>query len=727
MDDTRTEIHPSGFPSPAQDERGRVIGSYRLERLLGRGGMGEVYLAVRTDDFEKRVALKLIRRDVDRAQVEALFQAERQILARLEDPAVARILDAGTTEDDRPYLVMEYVDGEPLDLYCRSRKLSVRQRLVLFRQVCSAVAAAHRQLVVHRDLKPSNILVTTGDLARETEAGNVKLLDFGIAELLEPGSSASGPTEDNLSPMTPAWASPEQLNGEALTTLSDVYSLGTVLYFLLTDRHPFGAEQGDWEVVRRISSQEAPTPSVVAGGRPKWAGDLDGIVHKAMRKRPEHRYGSVEQLSEDIRRHLVGLPVEARQGGWVYRLGRHILRQKLAVTMLCLVFAVGVATTALWWRAERQRDEAVRQRHRAESVSHFLEQLFQNTRVDHETSTLSVRELLDRGRRRLTQDLEALPEVRAELAGTLGNVYTNLGLYDEGREMLVEAVRSRRAHREDDHSELAIDVNNLGKLYYRVGNYGAAERSFREAIAIRRRLGQSEAELTVALANLASILSARGAYEEAESIYVQLLAVREQAFGAEDPSVASTLYSLGTLHYRRGDPEAAEPLLRRALEIRRAAYGEHDFRVATVANSLGRVLFEQGELDAARHLYEQALAVRLAILGDEHPHVAVTRRDLAALLLAGGETAAAGDALTAALAVLRQRRPADEVALASTESVYGSWLAALGRYEQAEPYLVESHRVLLEIQGQRSIYTRDAARRLDALYRASGQSGTTVE
>ncbi len=713
MGETRVETEPSAPRGEATPERGRRIGPYQLDRLLGRGGMGEVYLAVRTDDFEKRVALKLIRRGADSARVEAHFRAERQILAHLEHPSIARVLDGGTTEDGRPYLVMEYVEGEPLDRYCRTHKLSVRRRLLLFRQVCAAVAAAHSQLVVHRDLKPSNIQVSAG--------GAVKLLDFGLAKLLDPDPAVVDAASGERSPMTPAWASPEQLTGDPITTLSDVYSLGTVLYQLLAGRLPFSSEKSGWAVVLQICSAEAPPPSVAAGGDRELAGDLDAIVHQAMRKRPEDRYGSVEQLSEDLRRYLVGLPVEARQGGWAYHGGRFIRRNKLAVAMLLLVLGVGVATSTLWWRAERERAEAVRQRGRAESVSRFLEQIFDGAPVSGRDSTLSVRELLDRGRQRLTRDLEALPAVRAELAGTLGNVYTDLGLYEEGRELLAEAVRSRRAHR-GEHAELAVDVNNLGRLLYRAGDHDAAESFFRQALAIRLRLGQGDAEVAVARANLASILSYRGAYEEAESHYRQLLAFRERTYGREDSRVASILYSLGSLHFRSGDPEAAEPLLRRALAIRRQTYGAHDTRVATVEGTPGRVLFERGDSAGARRRFEEALAVRRNLLGDEHPHVAVTRRDLAMLLLADGDVAAAGEALAAALAVLRRTRSAGDVALASTESVYGAWLVALGRYQEAEPYLVESLRILRKVQGERSIYTRDAGRRVDELYRVWGRS-----
>ncbi len=692
----------------------RRIGPYQLERLLGRGGMGEVYLAVRTDDFEKRVALKLIRCDADCAKIDARFRSERQILARLEHPSIARILDGGTAAGGRPYLVMEYVEGEPLDRYCETHKLSVRRRLELFRQVCGAVAAAHRQLVVHRDLKPGNILVTAD--------GVPKLLDFGIAKLLDPDLASVVTESGDSLPMTPSWASPEQLGGDPITTVSDVHALGMVLYLLLAGRHPYRLESGSWaEMVMRICSAEPPPPSAVVDCGRELVGDLDAIVLKAMRKEPEQRYGSVEQLSEDIRRHLAGFPVRARRGGWEYRTGKLVRRRKLALAMVLLILGFSVSTTILWWRAERERAEAVREQRRAESVSRFLEELFQGTAASGDERTVSVREILDRGRGRIGHDLGALPEVRAELAGILGNVYTKLGLYEEGRELLEEAVRSRRAHRGEDHIELAIDVNNQGRLLFNVGDYAGAERCFRESLAMRRRLDQGDAELAVPMANLASILNYRGAYEEAEPLYRQLLAIREQAHGPDDPRVASILYSLGTLHYLRGEPEEAEPLLRRALGIRMQVYGERNTRVATVRNSLGRMLFARGRLDEAGQLYEEALTVRRELLGEDHPNVALTRRDLAELLLARGEINAAGELLAEALTVLRKVKPAGDFSRASTESVYGAWLAALGRYEEAEPYLVESHRIIREVKGERSIYTRQAQRRIDDLYQAWGR------
>ena len=359
---------------------GRQIGPYQLVRLLDRGGMGSVYLAER-EDFEQRVALKLIRRGLDADEVLVRrFENERQILARLEHPHIARLLDGGATADRLPYFVMEYVEGEPIDRYCRTRGLSIAERLALFRRVCSTVQFAHQNLVIHRDLKPGNILITAD--------GHPRLLDFGIAKLLDDSLAASAvETELGQGPMTLRYASPEQIRLEPVTTASDVYSLGVLLYELLTGLDPYGVAGGrSDEIARAVCEREPDKPSTAVRRRAvepeaaesrrlrrRLAGDLDSIVLKAMRKEPDQRYASAEQLSEDIRRHLAGLPVDAQTGTFTYRASKFVRRHKLAMAVtaafLLLSSTFGVLSTVLW-------QQAVHEREKAETVSLFLKDIF---------------------------------------------------------------------------------------------------------------------------------------------------------------------------------------------------------------------------------------------------------------------------------------------------------------------------------------------------------------
>ncbi|MEE8525758.1 MAG: serine/threonine-protein kinase, partial [Thermoanaerobaculia bacterium] len=335
------------FSASWTSPEGRRLGAFRLLREIGRGGMSRVFLAVRDDqEIHQEVAVKVLKWGIDTGEAVHRFRRERQILARLEHPYVARFLDGGTTDDGLPYVVMELVEGEPIDRFCETRRLTVRQRLELFRKVCSAVQFAHQNLIVHRDLKPGNILVTAD--------GTPRLLDFGIAKLLHDGPvSAAAPiqsflTAPGIHPMTLAYASPEQIRGEAVTTASDVYSLGVVLYQLLTGSRPYGEpNHSALELARAVCEQEATKPSTTVGrdGRDRarqrrLVGDLDSIVLKALEKDPGRRYGSVERLSEDVQRHLEGLTVTAREATIFYRAGRYLRRHRLETTAVLVVFLI---------------------------------------------------------------------------------------------------------------------------------------------------------------------------------------------------------------------------------------------------------------------------------------------------------------------------------------------------------------------------------------------------
>ena len=700
MSDTLTELtgttsEPAAPASGADPNLGRRIGPYRVDRLLARGGMGVVYLAFREDDYEQQVALKLIPRD--RLSVRGLerFYEERQILARLQHPHVARLLDGGTTEEALPYLVMEYVEGRRIDDYCEENGLGLRQRLELFCTLCDAVQFAHRNLIVHRDLKPDNVLVT--------EDGVVKLLDFGIAKLLDDEAGSPVPSKGL---MTPAYASPEQHQGLAVTTASDVYSLGILLCKMLTGR------------------AEATAPSTLTTDRTlhrRLAGDVDAIALKALRLDPEERYASAVLLAADVRRYLDHLPTEAYTGGFVYRARKLVRRHKLGVTLALTVLGFSAASTVLWRRAVHEKDRAEMSQLRAEQVSTFLEEIFKT--ADPNTARgdpPKVREILDQGRQRLLGgELDEAPEVRAELLGTLGSIYNDLGFLADARALKEEALRVRREADPSDRPELAVELNNLGRIFYDEGDFGAAQTSFRDAIAVWRRL--ESPDVVFGLRNLAAVAMAEKRYVEALARHQEVLDIQRRRLGDDDPEMASTLYSLGSLYRRQGELGEAESLMRQALAVYETAYGSDDTRVATVKNSLGRLLYLQGRPVAARKLYEEALEAQRRLLGDDHVRVAVNRRLLAELLLDEGETAAAGELLEAALEILR-RAGADDSGIARTECLQGSYLAATGRYEEAEALLLESYQRLRDLEGEDDDRTRDAARRTVELYEAWGRN-----
>ncbi len=709
---------------------GRRIDHYKLVRLLERGGMGTVYLAER-EDFEQRVALKLIRRGLDLDEVFVRrFHTERQILARLDHPHIARLLDGGTTADRLPYFVMEYVEGEPIDRYCEARGLSVEQRLELFRKVCSAVQLAHQNLVIHRDLKPGNILITAD--------GEPKLLDFGIAKLLDDSLGvAAVETELGQGPMTPRYASPEQIRLEPVTTASDVYSLGVLLYELLTGLDPYGVGSGrSDEIARAVCERDPEKPSTAVRRRApapeaaeprklrrRLAGDLDSIVLKAMRKEPGERYGSAEQLSEDLRRHLTGLPVDAQTGSFTYRAGklvrRHWLGVVVTVAFVLLILGFGNALR----QQEQERRQAERERQRAAAVSIFLEELIRSADPDQSRGeNLTVLEVLGRGREQIIDDLENEPELQIYMAGTLGEVLLKLGFYDKSKEFMELSLRVARNHYGGDHPEVAKRLGNLAAVLIATQQFHEAESRIHEAFEMRLRLDQSVSELLRAKNNLATALMLRGDLEEAERLYLEVLRTRvelyEPEYGPDDKDIATSRRHLGAVYLARGKLEQAEIQLRQALETRRRVFGSESTKVAAVLDPLGSVLAERGREDEAVEIFDEALTIWSRLRDEDHLAVARAKVNLAAVLVRR-DPATARVLVTQALPIFRQTQP-DGWEVGEAESVLGNLLVGQGEYEEAEPLLVEGHALLVQVRGESYFRTRRAHARILELYSAWG-------
>jgi serine/threonine-protein kinase len=619
------------------DLAGERIGPYRVTRLIGRGGMGDVYEAERDDEqFRRQAAIKIIKRGMDTEIVRDRFLRERQILASLDHPHIARLFDGGATPDDSPYFVMELVAGEPITVYCRRHQLSVDGKLKLFRKVCAAVQHAHQRLVIHRDLKPSNILIA--------EDGEPKLLDFGIAKLLSPDSSRSDTrTETALRMMTPEYASPEQARGQAVATTTDVYSLGVVLYELLTERRPREFKTYlPAEIERAFQGAEIEEPSKVvgrdtgAGARlaRSLAGDLDNIVLMAMRKEPERRYQSVEQFSEDIRRYLAGMPVVARKDTFGYRAGKFVRRHKAGVAILALLAVLAVAMTVQAARIARERDRANREAATAEAATQSLVAMFEvadpgKTRGN----VITARELLDQGAEKVVRELKNQPAVQAKLLDTIGQLYENIGLHDRAQPLLVEALKLRRQTLGNESLDVATTLIHLGEVTRLKGDYAGSEPLFREALALRRKLlGAEHKHVAESLNKLGHLLVERGNYSEAESSLREALAMRRKLLGDECAEVAESVYSLGKLMWNTGKYHDAEILFRQALDLRRKLYGADHPLVADSLNTLAVILQEQGDFKGAEALCREMLAMRRRLFGEQHPDVASSLGNLAAVL-----------------------------------------------------------------------------------------------
>ncbi|HEX8249366.1 MAG TPA: serine/threonine-protein kinase, partial [Pyrinomonadaceae bacterium] len=554
---------------------GKKIGSYKIEKQIGRGGMGAVYLAQRADEhFTKRVAVKLIKRGFDTDDIIRRFRHERQILAALDHPNITRLLDGGATEDGLPYLVMDYVEGLPLNRFCEEKHLSINERLKLFLQICSAVIYAHQNLIIHRDLKPSNILVTAG--------GAPKLLDFGIAKLTTPDSPQTL-ERHTTQMMTPEYASPEQILGQPVTTAADIYSLGVVLYELLTGHKPFKIKsKNPVEISKIITDSEPVKPSSVITRDRKFTtwqmavstqlrGDLDNIILMAIRKEPERRYSSVEQFAADINRFLAGLPVIARQDTVGYRASKFVQRHKAAVAAgagIVVALVGGLAATKRQARIDRQ------QRDKAETINQFLQMMLASANPRSVGKDVKVTEVLGIAARSLETDFANQPEIAADLETTLGMTYLSLGQIEPAEKHLKTALETRLAYFPRKSFEAAQSLNNYGKLLAEKGEMNRAEPLYREALkTFRQLLGNKSAEVAEVLDDLGYLLGLKAKYEESMRFYEEELAIRREISGKNHPEVARTMGKVGNVLTVLDKRAQSEPLHRQALKILRSAYG----------------------------------------------------------------------------------------------------------------------------------------------------------
>jgi eukaryotic-like serine/threonine-protein kinase len=689
----------AGAAAVVQDEIGRRLGPWRLVRELGRGGMGVVYLAERDDrEFQQRVAIKRLHRGLETAEVLARFQTERQILARLSHPSIARLFDGGTDGDGRPYFVMELIDGRPIDEHCDAEGLPVRARLELFLEVLEAVREAHQNLIVHRDLKPSNVLVTA--------EGRPKLLDFGVAKILD--SDVPGNVDitslGSARPMTLAYASPEQVQGRPVTTGTDVYALGVLLYRLLTGRHPYPVEGKTVEEIERLILEHRPerpsvaAPKNLARRQRELRGDLDTIVLAALAKDPAERYGSVERLAEDLSLHLQGRPITFRPTPLRTRALKLARRHPWGVAAAVVILALGLSLVGslivLSVSTARARDRATR-------VASLLTDLFEIADPgERRGSSITARELLDEGTDRVLHHLGQEPEAQGNLLATLGRLYAQLGLYDRAVEVLEKsvAVERRRGDAPQDlllalqdlgralagggrfaeaepvfrealeitdrlypesHPEVSIALNNYALVQTDLGRYEMAEPLYRRAAELERRLGGEDARQAVTRANWAFLLIDLGRYSEAAAICREILAAREGAVPPRPVAVADILEYLAMALQGEGRLAEAEAAARRSLALRERHLRPEDRDIARGRNVLGAVLRDRGALAAAEPLLRGALADRRRLLGPDHAEVAVSLEDLGDLLVARARLAEAEAAFAEAARILNASFPGD--------------------------------------------------------------------
>lgn len=677
------------------------FGPYRTTRVLGRGGMGSVYEAERVDgQFEQRVALKLIRRGMETEGAISRFIAERQILAKLSHPAIARLLDGGVTDDGRPYFVMELVDGLPLHRYCAEQRLTLEQRLEVFVALAEAVDYAHRNLVVHRDLKPSNVLMTA--------AGDAKLVDFGIAKPLQDDDVAL--THTGARAMTPDYAAPEQIIGGPITTATDVHGLGLILYELLTARRPYeGRTRTSAELEQAILRDDPVRPSTAvlqplrkrtpesiadelrtspARLSRRLAGDLDVICATALRKEPERRYTSARALAEDVRRHLEGDPVSARPDTLPYRMGKFVRRHRLGVAVAGLIAALTVGFGA---SLAREYEHTARERDKAERVSQLLiELLVEADPTRHRGNELTAREVLDRGAARI-DSLGDQPEVQAELAGVMGMAYRNLGAFDSAEALLRRQVELLAAQHGEDDPATASATRELAEALRLQGKLDAAETAARRALE-HHRAASLDAHAAEDLAVLARTLHGLGRYDDAETSAREALTLLRAAHGERHERVAEALNDLGATLGSLGRTDDAKLAYQEALEIQRERLGEDHPAIPGTLNNLAGVLQASGDLPGAEQAQREALAAYRRIHGEEgkHPALATTLSNLGISRFAQGDPAGAEPLLKQALEMRRELLAPTHPEIAQTASTLGLVVQQRGRLDEAEALMREA-------------------------------------
>ena len=652
---------PQAGVGPEQSAPRATIGPYRLLQQVGEGGMGEVWLAEQTKPVKRQVALKVIKAGMDTAQVVVRFDAERQALAMMDHPAIARVFDGGATPNGRPYFVMEYVRGEPIHLYCQRHKTPIAQRLALFMQVCEGVQHAHQKGIIHRDLKPSNVMIAIQD-----DKPVPKIIDFGVAKATtQTLTDSTLYTELGQIIGTPEYMSPEQAENTGLDvdTRTDVYALGVILYELLTGTLPFDSKtlrsKGIEELRRTIREVDPPRPSQrlatqaaapeatpqvkeeAARTIPMVRGDLDWITMKTLEKDRTRRYGAASDLAADIRRHLEYQPVVAGPPSQVYRLKKFVRRNRFGVTaaatLVALLAFLAATMTVQAQRIARERDRTAQEAERANreasaarQVSDFLVGLFAvSDPSEARGNSLTAREVLDTGVGRIEKDLSDQPEIQARLMQTMGTVYTNLGLYRQSEPLLRQSVESNRKTLGGDHPSTLKALHQLADLLWYEGRqieseqpryFEEAERLYLEVEAGRRKvLGEEHPDTLKVQSDIASLYSLQKRLDEAEKLARKTLDQQTRVIGAEHPDTRISRVTLQNIYFQQGRFADAEVIARQVLESSRRRVGEAHPETLTDMHNLATIVDRLKHYEDAEGLYLRTIQGKEKVLGPTHP------------------------------------------------------------------------------------------------------------
>ena len=731
---------------------GKVIGQWRLCKRIGRGGMGVVYLAERADEqFEQQAALKILPTGLDSDQARVRFLVERQILARLVHDNIARLLDGGVTEEGVPFFVMDYVEGLPIDAYCVRRKLSTHERLELVLDIVKAVQFAHRNLIIHRDLKPNNVLVT--------ESGQVRLLDFGIAKMLEPNAGDADLTRMTQRPATPTFSSPEMLRGEPVDITTDVYSIGVLIYLLLSGKPPL--DYAGLSLADMCERASTDVPLLMSSIRPQLRGDLDAIVAKALAKDPAERYESVESLGNDIRNHLAALPVMAKAPSGIYRARKFVARHRLGVAfaafaVIALSTIAGLAIKSAM-NAEEQARIVALERDRAEETVDFLISIFDSADPNIAPGEQTAFQILEKGRARIASELSEVPSVQAELLKTMSLAYQSLRLVDESRDVLEQERQLRAAANGEQSSEYADVLIRLAQVADIGGDYDASLAFGKQALEISEALGDLPGQ-AAAHTRVGRILHLQGDFDGADFEYRQALELNDREYGADSLQLSQTRSHLGNLLNHQGRFAEAVKEFEEALRVRRLHFEEDNSEITEVLLGLAATLKNQGKLDEAEEAYVSAFEMNDRLYGPDNSYNMYVVNGLGLVAQGRGQYDLAIDRFEDAIRLIEMHTPdspnsafayanigksnmlRDRVdlaipALRSAEAIFGSqlpghWMLGevrwrLGRclldtsgYAEAERLIVSGAEILEERWGSDHQLTRDAQAAAALLYEA---------
>ncbi len=641
---------------------GKNIGNYLIEAEAGAGGMGVVYKGRRADkEFEHTVAIKILRQQFNSEYVVKRFQNERQTLANLQHPNIARLLDGGTTDDGLPYLVMEYIEGTSLIDHCDANKLNTSQRLEIFRLVCDAVQYAHQNLVVHRDIKPGNVLVN--------KEGRPKLLDFGIAKLMdeELNENDEGLTKTGIWHLTPEYASPEQIKGERITTRSDIYSLGILLYQLLTGHQAYRITVNSPVAIGKIITDELVikpsekirsteeisfsdgsikkiTPQSISNLRNEkpekifqhLQGDIDNIILKAIHKDPERRYASAEQFSEDIRKHLIGLPVIARKDTIKYRFSKFVQRHKVGVAFFVLInIIILFSIAAIIYQsniASDERDKANIELKKFEEINDFLLEMLSSADPGVEGKDVKVYDLLEKAIEDVNVKLKNQPEIKSAIKQTLGSTFIGLGEYNKAKSLLLESLESNKKLLGLNSKEVAKSYHQLGLCYDWIGNFQLADSFYILGINTYNKIsGKPTKELSDNLNDYGTLLTNYGLYDSAGVLLRRSLDIYRMYNEEKGQKEAITINNLAVNLHHQNKVDEAEKYYLEALRVLTNLYGINRPEVASIYNNLAFIYMDNKNYDASESAFKKAYDIKTSVLGNEHPSLGLALSNLGML------------------------------------------------------------------------------------------------